>query len=244
MQAYVDALNHKLAVFRDVIIEGDYDPLKCAQGTIEVATGDVKDPLDIAAHKAACEAAAVRDLVLGAVRPCCVGAAYICIARHAPLFVCASAHNADGMSVTPIAAPHLHETNIGQAVQTMQIGEARAPKARTKTVLPTQLWATVESTPYGHNTAPDGSAIVKPVDEKLAALQRSRMLMDHYTYPRGNEVRGHSVSCACRSVHAMRVRLAYSQLTPMHHRLENGCMGPGIAVSASFDANAAPCLQI
>lgn len=60
VQAYVDALNTKLAVFRDVIIEGDYDPLKCAQGCIRVATGDLKDPLAVAAQKAAAEAAAVR----------------------------------------------------------------------------------------------------------------------------------------------------------------------------------------
>ena len=51
------------------------------------------------------------------------------------------------------------------------------------------MWDKLDSTPYGHCTAPDGSSIVRPVDEKLAALQRSHVHMDHYTYPDSNAVR-------------------------------------------------------
>ena len=57
-----------------------------------------------------------------------------------------------------------------------------------KLTLPTVLWDKLDSTPCGHHAAPDGSIVLKPVDERLAELQRSRVLFDQYTYPRGNEV--------------------------------------------------------
>ena len=57
-----------------------------------------------------------------------------------------------------------------------------------KLTLPTVLWDKLDSTPCGHHAAPDGSIVLKPVDERLAELQRSRVLFDHYTYPCGNEV--------------------------------------------------------
>lgn len=58
-----------------------------------------------------------------------------------------------------------------------------------RSVLPTVVWDKLDSTPFGHCTAPDGSCVVRPVDEKLAALQRSRVHMDHYVYPDTNAVR-------------------------------------------------------
>lgn len=45
MQDYLHTTNTKIAVFRDVIIEKDYNPLLAQQDFIRVATGDLADPL-------------------------------------------------------------------------------------------------------------------------------------------------------------------------------------------------------
>lgn len=42
---YIQATNTKLGVFRDVIIESDYNPLKSLSNSIKVLTGDIVDPL-------------------------------------------------------------------------------------------------------------------------------------------------------------------------------------------------------
>ena len=38
---------------------------------------------------------------------------------------------------------------------------------------------------------PDGSYVVKPVDEHLVELQRSHVPMDHYNFPRDRQVGNH-----------------------------------------------------
>jgi hypothetical protein len=76
----------------------------------------------------------------------------------------------------------------------VQMGRAVATQPLGKHTLPTVLWDKLESTPCGHNAAPDGSCVLKPVDEKLAELQRSRVPMDHYTFPTGREAR---TCCTC-----------------------------------------------
>jgi len=45
MDAYLHTTNTKLGVFRDVIIEADYNPLAVHDNTIKVPTGDIRDPL-------------------------------------------------------------------------------------------------------------------------------------------------------------------------------------------------------
>ena len=77
VQAYIDAVNKKHVVFRDVIIEADYNPMACARGNIRVATGDITDPVKLDAEKAAHEASMVRTLctpcaALGQRLSCCV----------------------------------------------------------------------------------------------------------------------------------------------------------------------------
>ena len=57
-----------------------------------------------------------------------------------------------------------------------------------KSVLPVVLWDKLDSTPYGRNMLPDGSYVIKPVDQKLAELQKSHVYMDHYNTPTGKEV--------------------------------------------------------
>ncbi|KAG2454761.1 hypothetical protein HYH02_000596 [Chlamydomonas schloesseri] len=42
---YLHTTNTKVAVFRDVIIEQDYNPLAAGEATIRVPTGDIRDPL-------------------------------------------------------------------------------------------------------------------------------------------------------------------------------------------------------
>lgn len=42
---YIQATNRKLGVFRDVIIESDYNPLKPLSNSIKVPTSDIVDPL-------------------------------------------------------------------------------------------------------------------------------------------------------------------------------------------------------
>ena len=43
--AYLHATNTKVAVFRDVIIEDDYNPLGANKASIRVPTGDIEDPV-------------------------------------------------------------------------------------------------------------------------------------------------------------------------------------------------------
>lgn len=45
MQEYLHATNTKTSIFRDVIIEQDYNPLAALDSTIKVSTGDLRDPL-------------------------------------------------------------------------------------------------------------------------------------------------------------------------------------------------------
>ncbi|MEW5298307.1 MAG: hypothetical protein WDW36_001447 [Sanguina aurantia] len=45
MDQYLHTSNTKLGVFRDVIIEADYDPLSVHNNTIRIPTGDIRDPL-------------------------------------------------------------------------------------------------------------------------------------------------------------------------------------------------------
>jgi polyribonucleotide nucleotidyltransferase len=59
-QEYLNAANSKTALFRDVIIEADYDPMKHTRTNIRVRIGDVKDPLKVDVLKPMREAALVR----------------------------------------------------------------------------------------------------------------------------------------------------------------------------------------
>jgi hypothetical protein len=79
----------------------------------------------------------------------------------------------------------------------VQMGRTAPLTHLGKVVLPTLLWAKLDSTPYGHNMTPDGSYIIKPVNKQLAALRQSHVMMDHYTYPNGHEVRAPAHS-SCR----------------------------------------------
>jgi hypothetical protein len=45
MADYLHTTNTKLGVFRDVICEAEYNPLLAAQHTIQIPTGDIRDPL-------------------------------------------------------------------------------------------------------------------------------------------------------------------------------------------------------
>ena len=63
LQDYLTTSNAKsAAVFRDVIIEADYNPLKYATQSIKFRTDDIKDPCQLDEWKAKREASLVRDL--------------------------------------------------------------------------------------------------------------------------------------------------------------------------------------
>lgn len=68
------------------------------------------------------------------------------------------------------------------------MGGTETARELGKTILPTVLWDKLDSTPYGRNMLPDGSYVIKPVDQKLAELQKSHIFMDHYNTPTGKEV--------------------------------------------------------
>eukprot|EP00892_Ulva_mutabilis_P012117 jgi/Ulvmu1/9278/UM050_0027.1 len=122
-QDYLSTSNTKdAAIFRDVIIEADYNPMKYAEQNIRVKTGDIQDPVKLDILKP------LREAALMGTRP--------------------------------------EEVPMGKAV------------------LSPLLWDRLGSTPYGRNMDPDGSYVVKPVDEHLAELQKSHIPMDHYNFPR------------------------------------------------------------
>lgn len=63
LQDYLNTSNiKKAAVFRDVIIEADYNPLKYATRNIKFRTDDIKDPCQLDEWKAKREASLVRVL--------------------------------------------------------------------------------------------------------------------------------------------------------------------------------------
>lgn len=63
LQDYLTTSNAKsAAVFRDVIIEADYNPLKYASQSIKFRTDDIKDPCQLDEWKAKREASLVRFL--------------------------------------------------------------------------------------------------------------------------------------------------------------------------------------
>lgn len=59
-QDYITTANKKLAVFRDVIVEAEYNPVQYAAQNIRVSTRDVSDPVKVDSNKAEREAALVR----------------------------------------------------------------------------------------------------------------------------------------------------------------------------------------
>lgn len=70
----------------------------------------------------------------------------------------------------------------------MQMGVMADPSRTSKPVLSPLLWDRLESTPYGRNMDRNGNYIVKPVDEQMAELQKSSILMDHYRFTRDRQV--------------------------------------------------------
>jgi hypothetical protein len=59
-QDYITTANKKSGVFRDVIVEADYNPMQYAAQNIRVPTHDVSDPVKVDSNKAQHEAALVR----------------------------------------------------------------------------------------------------------------------------------------------------------------------------------------
>ena len=59
-------MKKKSGVFRDVIVEADYNPMRCARENIRVPTHDVNDPVKVDANKIAREASLVRSARLQA----------------------------------------------------------------------------------------------------------------------------------------------------------------------------------
>lgn len=59
-QDYLTTTNNKLAVFRDVIIEADYNPLQYQSQNVRYRTDDIRDPIERDVEKPLREAAAVR----------------------------------------------------------------------------------------------------------------------------------------------------------------------------------------
>ena len=60
LQEYIEAANKKSGVFREVIIEADYNPMRCARENIRIPTHDISDPLKVTANQVAREASLVR----------------------------------------------------------------------------------------------------------------------------------------------------------------------------------------
>lgn len=56
-QKYLDITNRKAAIFRDTIIEGEYDPLEVNRRATRVSMARLKDPTNVYAQKQAAEAA-------------------------------------------------------------------------------------------------------------------------------------------------------------------------------------------
>lgn len=162
MQDYLNTSNLKsAAVFRDVIIEADYNPLKYASQSLKIRTDDIKDPCQLDQWKARQEAA----------------------------LVC----------VSPRIAPQCrHQVRLRahrRRFVLMQMGGSGVPGKLGKSVLPVVQWDKLDSTPYGRNMLPDGSYAIKPVNQKLAELQKSHIFMDHYNTPTGREVSSFSAKC-------------------------------------------------
>lgn len=59
-QDYLTTTNNKLAVFQDVIIEADYNPLQYREQNIKYRTSDIQDPVKRDIEKPLREAATVR----------------------------------------------------------------------------------------------------------------------------------------------------------------------------------------
>ncbi|KAJ1401295.1 hypothetical protein B484DRAFT_338977 [Ochromonadaceae sp. CCMP2298] len=69
-EKFLSITNRKPAIFRDIIIESEYDPLEPNRHCIKAKTGFLKDPVKIDAQKAASEGAMLGDKSVRSARLC------------------------------------------------------------------------------------------------------------------------------------------------------------------------------
>ncbi|KXZ46813.1 hypothetical protein GPECTOR_40g547 [Gonium pectorale] len=149
--AYLHTTNTKVGVFRDVIIEQDYNPLTAGQAAIRIPTGDIQDPLK-------------RDMLKGE--------------RERQLM----------MSSGTLLASGSGRGGLGSSGRSASAGPQGAGPGLGKETLDTRAWGelAVTATPYGHCNDGMGAYIVRPLSGS-AVRTNSRVPMDHYDFPRGNE---------------------------------------------------------
>ncbi|GLC37450.1 hypothetical protein PLESTB_001584500 [Pleodorina starrii] len=177
---YLHTTNTKVGVFRDVIIEQDYNPLTAAQATIRIPTGDIRDPLK-------------RDVLKG---------------EYEKRMMSGGSFGRRSGSLPRSASAGSQVGGGGGS------GGGAGPGRET---LDTRMWGelAVTATPFGHCNDGMGAYVVRPNSGNL--LCSSRVVMDHYEYPRTNEAAAAEVGPGKRRVPGPEQRRGRADLFDVVH---------------------------
>ncbi|GIL77206.1 hypothetical protein Vretimale_3116 [Volvox reticuliferus] len=145
---YLHTTNTKVGVFRDVIIEQDYNPLTAGQAAIRIPIGDIRDPLK-------------RDVLKGEYEQRMMSGGSFGASRRSNSQPRSASAGSQGGSVSG-AWPGKETLDM------RQWGELA-----------------VTATPFGHCNDGMGAYVVRPNTSNPMCV--SRVVMDHYDFPRTND---------------------------------------------------------
>ncbi|KAJ4460505.1 hypothetical protein PAPYR_3120 [Paratrimastix pyriformis] len=171
--AFLEATNRKEGLFRDIIIEQDYDPLAWKQGTIRYPQlSPERDPL----KREMCKKVVEERLVsTGPPAPSASASPPQSPAQAATLGGTTRSLRATATPASPIGT-----STAGRLSSSQVLGPLAS---RSRSTLDTQLWDRLECTPYYDRISDEA----KRVDPNSSKKFVSQVNFDHYAFPRSKD---------------------------------------------------------
>lgn len=157
---FLDTTNRKAAIFRDIIIESEYDPLEVNRNSTKVVTKKLKDPCKIDQRKSEEENSMLNS---------------------------SNNNSNNNLSSSGNGNANLSSSST-QLLQTASLMRPNVTNEKFRVTLPVQDWATgkIEATPHG--VAAKTFLNSDSANKKGNPSNNSKVILDHFNIPKGNKV--------------------------------------------------------
>jgi hypothetical protein len=184
-QEFIDQTNQKDGLFRDIIIESEYNPLKAHAHTIRYDMSKIHDPCKHDLMKAK-EEKSLMSQNLDIAPPPILN--FTGPSPAVPVASWAATKAAGGTLASSASVARGPRTLAASGLRPVQIDDGRCPGRDTMDV---KIWDKAHATPYGHFAGKfDEEGELLPLQQRANPGQASRVVLDHFNIDK-NPARAH-----------------------------------------------------
>ena len=175
-QEFIDQTNKKDTLFRDIIIESEYNPLKAHDHTVHYSSKRLIDPCKRDLMKAKEEKSLMSQNLEAAPAPIL---SFTGPSPAAPVTLGSSFAASASLARGP-------RTLAGAGLRSIAPADERCPGRETMEVT---LWNKAEATPYGHFAGRfDAEGELIPIQQRPNPGQKSRVVFDHFNIDKSKDL--------------------------------------------------------